>query len=85
MKSILKQIALSVFTGVLLAVAFISAIGTGPAIPSASELAGVEDRIHVMAHTLDDLEHLYAQSLGCQLFADRVWSDPVIAERMEAK
>jgi hypothetical protein len=28
----------------------------------------VADRIHVMSHQLDELEHLYAQSLGCRAF-----------------
>jgi hypothetical protein len=37
----------------------------------------VADRIHVMSHQLDELEHLYAQSLGCRAFMSRTGLMPI--------
>lgn len=63
-----KTILWATANGIALALIAISLLGSSSPLPSPSELDGVADRIHVMSHQLDELEHLYSQSLGCRSF-----------------
>ncbi len=76
----MKSILGTSLVGIILAIIAISFVEASPSPSPLSDLMDVEDRIHVLNHQLDDLIHLYDQTLGCRLFADRISLAPIIQE-----
>ncbi len=63
----MKSIIGTSLVGIILAIIAISFVEASPT-SDLSDLSDVEDRIHVLNHQLDDLIHLYDQTLGCRSF-----------------
>ncbi len=73
----MKSILGTSLVGIILAIITISFVEASPSSPDLSDLMDVEDRIHVLNHQLDDLIHLYDQTLGCRAFVrDVILSTP---------
>ena len=73
----MKSILGTSLAGIILAIIAISFVEASPSPPDLSDLDVMEDRIHVMNHQLDDLIHLYDQTLGCRAFVrDAILPDP---------